>query len=238
MFTDKNPQKKRKRYWIGISVALLFVIVVVIGCSLKFDSTDLVVNECEYELSNERTVYIIEISGLHNKLIQWKINHSIQEETLKYLEDVEQSKYFEDKIWYTGVVGDRYFYIVNSFKFEGWVEDYFKLVYDLKTGKRVMLDDLFVINEEFAGIIQQYGKTHTYDLGEVLREYPGYEEWTISDIEKYLENTYVSQAEWNKWNEKVSYYKPDYLITEEYLYLTVPIPLEQLEEFLKVPKWW
>ena len=48
-----------------------------------------------------------------------------------------------------------------------------------------------------------------------------------SDYDKAIEGT-----------DRKSYYRTGFTISEEYLYLNVRIPLDKLEEFLKVPKWW
>lgn len=51
----------------------------------------------------------------------------------------------------------------------------------------------------------------------------------------------MEPSERNRMSEEngtKSYCKPDFLITEENLYLSVPIPLDKLEDYLKVPKWW
>lgn len=227
----------KKHYIIYL---VIFVVVLLALLPKKLSSNNIKSEGYVFNLTSEKAIYLVKVTGIKNKIVQFRINQRIKEDTLAYLIDCkETNKYVEGKGWYAGIVSNRYFYVVNTFRFEqDYSTTYFCLLYDLKTGKKVVLDDLFEVNDTFVKVVKEYGHDYTYDVGESLITMPGYENETEEYIADTLSNVSMSQEEWNEIGDRESYYKPDFLITEDNLYLRVPIPLDKLEEFLKVPKWW
>ncbi len=192
---------------------------------------------------NGRNLWLVEIKGMRDKAVQQKLNDNIRNDMEIYLEDyLEGHGFLRTRGFHSEVVGESYLYISYAISFGGasHSSDY-KVVYDLKTGERVGLDDLFILNEGFVAGVKKYGKGYEYDNGESIVTYFGYENDSEEYIIEILEEIAMEPSEWNRIAEEngtKSYYKPDFLITEENLYLSVPIPLDKLEDYLKVPKWW
>ena len=70
---------------------------------------------------------------------------------------------------------------------------------------------------------------------------PGFEICSEEQIRSSLEKAMMTQSDYNNMIErtdKKSYYKPDFIISEDNLFYGGKIPLDKLEKFLKVPKWW
>lgn len=229
-------KKNHIKYGIAfLSIAVLFVIFVI--C---FQPDNLQADGYIYDLGNNREIYLVEISGMRNKLIQFKINRAIKEETLVYLADCQkEDKYVEGEGWYSGIIANRYFYVINTFRFErNYFITYYSIVFDMRTGKKVEIGDLFEVDDSFVEIVKEHGKEYTYDLGESLITVSGYENETEEYISQWISDISMTQEEWNMLEGKLSYEKPSFMISENDLYLRVPIPLDKLEDFLKVSKWW
>lgn len=104
----------------------------------------------------------------------------------------------------------------------------------MKNGERVYLDDLFELSNEFIQALKQYGKTWQCDLGEIMVRIPGFENSSEEGIKNGLEQTIMTQPDYNNMIEGTdnkSYFKPDFIISEDNLYYGVKIPLEKLEDF-------
>lgn len=70
---------------------------------------------------------------------------------------------------------------------------------------------------------------------------PGFENSSEEEIRNGLKQTVMTQSDYNdmiEGTDSKSYFKPNFIISEDNLYYAVKIPLEKLEDFLKVPKWW
>lgn len=195
-------------------------------------------------VEKEDGVWCVKVTGLKNKLVQYKLNRIIRENWLLWLED-----YLEDypsasaEIIDGYIVSDSFLCLTNRLDsvVNGGSEPEYYAIYNLKTGELVSLDDLFELNDDFVKTLKQYGKTWQYDSGESMWRISGFEDDSEEEIRDYLERIVMSQSDYNKLVEGTngkSYYKPDFTISEDYLYLRVRIPLDELEGFLKVPKWW
>ena len=192
----------------------------------------------------EEGVWCVKVAGMRNKLMQDKVNQAIQTDWLLWLEDYLKSP-LELGVYLDGYfISDQYLCITGGFDSYGTRGDgkkYYCAVYDLKNGEGVYLDDLFELSDEFIQALKQYGKTWQVDLGEIMVRIPGFENDSEEGIRNYLEETIMSQLDYNNMIEGTdnkSYFKPDFIISEDNLYYGVKIPLEKLEVFLKVPKWW
>ena len=192
----------------------------------------------------EEDVWCVKVTGMRNKLIQDKLNQSIQKEWLLWLKDYLESP-LELSTYLDGYfISDQYLCITgdfDSYGIRGGGKKYYCAVYNLKNGNKVYLDDLFELNNSFVQALQQYGKTWQCDLGEIMVRIPGFENDSEEEIQECLKNTTMSQIDYNcaiAGTDRKSYYKPDFIISENDLYFNVKIPLDKLEEFLKVPKWW
>lgn len=233
---------KRNAGKIVLGITGMLVVMIVAWIGFHYENIEIVGHSSDLILY-EKPLVLVEIKGMQNKAIQQKLNENIRNDMEIYLED-----YFKDPGFirtdgfYSEVVGEKYLYISYAIKFGGnSYYSYYNVVYDLKTGERVCLDDLFILNEGFVTAVKRYGKDYDYDRGESIITYLGYENDSEEYIIEILEKIAMEPSEWNRIAEEKgtkSYYKPDFLITEENLYLPVPIPLDKLEDYLKVPKWW
>lgn len=172
----------------------------------------------------EEDIWCLNVTGMGDERTQQKLNQTIQTELRLWLKDYLEGPLDVGNSIDGYFIADRYLCVTGSYGNYGnrgpWKE-YYCAVYDLKNGEKVYLDDLFEVSDDFAQAIRQYGKTWRVDLGEITLEVPGYENVSEDEIKGYLER-----------------HVDFFVISEDYLYWHVPIPLDKLEEFLKVPKWW
>lgn len=227
---------------IIISGVIVFMIILGIGLGVHKENIEIIRYPSEIML-DERPLWLVEINGIRDKRIQKKLNENIMIDIKEYLEDYFKTPCFiRTDGFYSDIVRERYLYFSYAIKFDGYAFcDYYNVVYDLKTGEKVNLDDLFILDDGFIMAVKQYGKEYAYDRGENIVVYPGYENDTKEEIEQWLQYIVMEQSEWNEMEKETwqkSYSKPDFLVTEEELYLSVPIPLDKLEDYLKVEKWW
>lgn len=200
-----------------------------------------------YRIKNEvkkEVVWCVKVTGMKNILIQAKLNRTIQKEWMLWLKSyLEEYPSGYDEVWNAYIVSDRFVCVTNRLDCYNFAmgDEYYCAVYDLKTGDKVYLDDLFELSDGFIQALQQYGKTWQCDLGEIMVRISGFENDSEEEIRSYLEKTVMTQFDYNNMIEgtdRKSYYKPDFIISGDALYFDVKIPLDKLEEFLKVPKWW
>lgn len=233
--------KKLKKYIIMIIVVGIIAIMGYVMFLSK--KPELIRFRIDMEEKQEG-VWCVKVAGMRNKLTQDKMNQAIQTDWVLWLKDYLESP-LELGVYLGGYfISDQYLCITggfDSYGTRGGGKKYYCAVYDLKNGERVYLDDLFELSDEFIQALKQYGKTWQVDLGEIMVRIPGFENDSEEGIRSYLEETIMSQLDYNNMIEGTdnkSYFKPDFIILEDNLYYGVKIPLEKLEDFLKVPKWW
>lgn len=227
-----------------LSIGIIILTVLIIGLIFSPEKLRLKNYSVMFtQNGTEEEVWLTRVQGMKNKVVQYKLNKNIKEDFLLWMEDYfENPTYFEVHYVTNGIVSDRYMYQVVSYTMglEGWT-NFYKAVYDLKTGERVYLDDLFEISPEFISTLKLYGKEYTYDLGEYLLTKRGFVNESEEEIAEWIQRVAMTQEEWNEVIDTLgreSHSKPGFIITEDDLHLRVPIPLDKLEQFLKVPKWW
>lgn len=232
--------KKSRIYTIMILLGIITIIGYVIFLPPK---PELFRYHIEME-EKEESVWCVKVAGMKNKVLQDKMNQAIQTDWVLWLKDYLESP-LELGVYLDGYfISDQYLCITggfDSYGTRGGGKKYYCAVYNLKNGERVYLDDLFELSNEFIQALKQYGKTWQCDLGEIMVRIPGFENSSEEGIRNGLEQTVMTQSDYNNMIEGTdskSYFKPDFIISEDNLYYTVKIPLEKLEDFLKVPKWW
>lgn len=233
-----------KKFMIGIILVFTLVAIAVSGYMVFCPNKPEISNYRIETEEKDEGLWCVKVSGMKNRLTQAKLNRTIREEWIFWLQDYLESpaELSPDLSGY--LISDQYLCITGSFDSygtRGGGKKYYCAVYDLKTGDKVYLDDLFEFSDGFVQALQQYGKTWQCDLGEVVVRIPGFENDSAEEIRDYLEKVIMTQADYNDMisgTDRKSYFKPDFIVAEDYLYLTVKIPLDKLEEFLKVPKWW
>lgn len=235
---------RMKKFKICMIMVLVWGFISILGYMIFYPNKPAVSNYRIKAEGKEDGIWCVKVSGMKNKLIQGRLNSLIQKEWMLWLKDYLDkcpSAYEESVGGY--IISDRFLCLTNRLDsvVNGIGEPDYYAVYDLKTGKQVYLDDLFELNDDFIYALQQYGKTWQYDTGESMRRISGFEDDSVEEIRDYLERIVMTQTDYNKMFEGTdseSYYKSNYVISGDYLYLRVRIPLDKLEEFLKVPKWW
>ena len=232
--------KKAKVYAIIILIGIAAIIGYLIILPPK---PELLRYHIEME-EKEESVWCVKVAGMKNKVLQDKMNQAIQTDWVLWLKDYLESP-LELGVYLNGYfISDQYLCITggfDSYGTRGGGKKYYCAVYNLKNGERVYLDDLFELSNEFIQALKQYGKTWQCDLGEIMVRIPGFENSSEEGIKNGLEQTIMTQPDYNNMIEGTdnkSYFKPDFIISEDNLYYGVKIPLEKLEDFLKVPKWW
>ena len=192
----------------------------------------------------EEGVLCVKVTGMKNILIQAKLNRTMQKDWMLWLKSyLEEYPSGYDEIWGAYIISDRFVCVSNILDCNKspWDDVYYCAVFDLKTGNKVYLDDLFELSDEFIQALKQYGKTWQCDFGEIMDRIPGFENCSEEQIRSSLEEAMMTQSDYNNMIEgtdKKSYYKPDFIISEDNMFYGGKIPLDKLEKFLKVPKWW
>lgn len=199
-----------KKFMIGIILVFTLGAITVSGYMVFCPNKPEISNYRIETEEKDEGLWCVKVSGMKNRLTQTKLNRTIREEWIFWLRDYLESPAELGPALSGYLISDQYLCITGSFDSygtRGGGKKYYCAVYDLKTGDKVYLDDLFEFSDGFVQALQKYGKTWQCDLGEVVVRIPGFENDSAEEI-------------------------------RDYLYLTVKIPLDKLEEFLKVPKWW
>lgn len=233
-----------KKRIVRICVILALGLMAFGGYTLLRPDAPEVSGYCMKTEAKEGEIWCVEVAGMKNKVLQDKMNQAIQTDWILWLKDYLESP-LELGVYLDGYfISDQYLCITggfDSYGTRGGGKKYYCAVYNLKNGERVYLDDLFELSDEFIQALKQYGRTWQCDLGEIMVRIPGFENSSEEAIRNGLEKTVMSQSDYNdmiKGTDGKSYFKPDFIISENSLYIDVKIPLEKLEDFLKVPKWW
>lgn len=211
-------------------------------CSIVKQENQIEIVRCGISFWEDgREIDFVKIDGMTQKDIQSSLNNTMEDDLIAYFKDyLYETEYFNTYGLAYEMIGEKYLCLSLEYRVgQDFWKNHYLAVYDLTTGKKVLLSDLFDLSDEFVKKIQEGGMDYAYDSGESIIYYPGYVNDSEQEIRDKLLHIAMSQEDWNaNFPENKSYDKPNYIITNKDLYLSVPIPLDELEQFLKVQKWW
>lgn len=232
----------KKIVFLCSSILFVLLLIICVSCLRKKQENQIEIVGCAISFGEDgREIDFVKVEGMTQKDIQNSLNNTMQNDLLAYFKDyLYETEYFNTYGLSYGIIGEKYLCLSLEYRIgQDYWKKHYLAVYDITTGKKVLLGDLFDLSDEFVSKIQECGVDYAYDSGESVIYYPGY----VNDSEEEIRNKllYIAmlQEDWNvNHSENKSYDKPNYIIADKDLYLSVPIPLDELQQFLKVQKWW
>lgn len=231
-----------KKIVLLCSSLLTILLIIFVLCLRERQGNPIEIARCAISFWEDgREIDFVKVEEMTQKDIQNSLNNTMQNDLIAYFKDyLYETEDFNIYGLSYGIIGEKYLCLSLEYRIgQDYWKNHYLAVYDLTTGKKVLLGDLFDLSDEFVSKIQECGVDYAYDSGESVIYYPGYVNDSEEEIRNKLLYIAMSQEDWNvNHSENKSYDKPNYIITDKDLYLSVPIPLDELEQFLKVQKWW
>lgn len=210
----------------------------------------------KFEWSNEFSFPVIQLRNMPDEAVTEIANKNIQKAMTSWISGKIVEPSTVDLSIYCH--SEKYLSFVNSFKYVSRRTDYINdyITIDMKTGKRVMLNDLIDVNEAFVKHIQEdnivkaseYSVETLDTVEERLQEY--LKEMEPSDLLKKLEECSLTQeqiieAGYAPIDETIGplLFRSSFFLQNNTLVIIldgevyVTIPLDNITDFLKVEKW-
>lgn len=265
--------KKQKRYLIS-AILLMLLICITTFYAIEYNKNN---NKSSENLVTEYSITTIDSTYIHKEL-EWennvgykiiKVEHMSDyslEQKINASIDYAMTSWISEYILYADTANlqiyshsTNYLSFLNYLKFQDkdtyYVHDYITI--DLKTGERVMLDDLVEINEEFVEYIQNNNcNTKTINDARYSPHPDTLKEYTTEELLQELKECSVSRQEAidNQDSAKKNIHKPlsmrrnSFYLRDNQLVIVIAYPtglreshyafnLDDISEFLKVEKW-
>lgn len=220
----------------------------------------------QYTLSSGYTMNIFQVSGMKDKELEDKVNESLNSYLYTLVEPWFLPENLEEYEPIIHCQTDRYLSVEYSFEYTApiyisWPSWHYCITVDMQSGEVVFFDDLIDINEDFASKLKYNsivktecrGGLHT-DEEEAEWANERYSKWRVRSIcsafnhftRDYLYGDYYRENGYDKYAYSTSIYMNVFYLEEGKIcfarpyasYYTIDwLMLDDIEDFLKVPKW-